>query len=141
MKLNQQLILQSNDCGCVIYECTVSGNGAITWSGSAFECESSMNEIILLSADQNYSACNDGAIKARRINYTSQLIITNRSLSGSNINCIQDNGTNSIIVIGNLSLSNISESSGRCSCQGDRHINNNCTIYSNCRIAYSSTAL
>ena len=97
-------MLQSNDCGCVIYECTINGEGAIIWSGSAFECYStSSNEIILLSADLGFVACNDGAIKARRINYTSQLIVTDRSLSGSNIECIHDNGTNSI-VIGNQSL-------------------------------------
>ena len=97
-------MLQSNDCGCVIYKCTINGEGAITWSGSAFECESSMNEINLFSADLGYSTCNDGAIKARRVNnYTSQLIVMDRSLSGTNIECIHDNGTNSI-VIGNQSL-------------------------------------
>jgi hypothetical protein len=99
-----QLVLQSNDCGCVIYECTVSGEGAITWSGSAFECASSINEISLLGVDLGYTVCNNGAVKARRINYhISQLIISERSLSGSNIECIHENGTHSTI-IGSLSV-------------------------------------
>ncbi len=54
----------------------------IAWSGSVFECRGTNNEIILFGADLGYFVCNKGAIKARRINCTSQLIITDRSLSG-----------------------------------------------------------
>ena len=127
-------MLQSNDCGCVIYECIINGEGAITWKGSAFECIGTDNEqlLTLLGTDKSLE-CNDGTVKAqRKNNYTSLLIITNSSLSGSNIECVHENGTN-LNVIGNQSLSNISESSGRYSCQGDGH-NDNCRICSNCRI-------
>jgi hypothetical protein len=84
----------------VIYECTVSGEGAIIWSGSAFECTSTNNELVLFGADLGYNiiVCNNGAVKARRINYTSQLIITDRYLSGSKIKCIHDDGTNSMAI-------------------------------------------
>ena len=89
--LNQQLILQSNDCGCVIYECTISGEGTITWRGSAFDCPSAENDIVLLGVDQgSTTSCNDGAIKAKRSDHTSQLIITNSSLSGSSIECAHE---------------------------------------------------
>ena len=91
----------------MIYECTVSGEGVIVWSGSAFECIGSQNEIILLSVDVRLVECNNGAVKAQRNNYTSHLIITDRSLIGSNIKCIYDNGMNSN-VIGNLSIPTIS---------------------------------
>ena len=70
----------------MIYECTVSGEGVIVWSGSAFECIDSENEIILFSIDLGFVECNNGAVKAQRNNYTSRLIITDRSLIGSNIN-------------------------------------------------------
>ncbi len=97
-------MLQSDDCGCVIYECTISGEGLITWNGSAFECGGTENEqlLSLLGTDKSLE-CNDGAVKARRINYISQLIISERSLSGSNIECIHENGTHSTVV-GSLSV-------------------------------------
>ncbi len=82
----------------MIYECTVSGEGAIIWSGSAFECTSTNNELVFFGADLGYSVCNNGAVKARRVNYTSQLIITDRYLSGSKIQRIHDDGTNSMVI-------------------------------------------
>ena len=58
--LDPQLILYDNDCGCLIYECTVSGEGAIIWSGSTFECRSTAHEIILFGVDldQDVIECN-----------------------------------------------------------------------------------
>ena len=107
-------MLQSNDCGCVICECTVSGEGVIIWTGSAFDCPSGVyNEITLLVLDRGTVECNNGTVKARKNNnYTSQLIITDRSLNGSNIECVHENGTNSN-VIGNLSIPIIKGHSGR----------------------------
>ena len=116
--LNQQLVLQSNNCGCVIYECTFNSEGTIVWKGSAFDCPSVDNVIILLVLDQlqgfKTQSCNDGAIKAKRNNYTSQLIITDSSLSGSSIQYIHENGTLNPSVIGEISLPTINTSSGRC---------------------------
>ena len=114
--LNQQLVLQSNNCGCVIYECTFNSEGTIVWKGSAFDCPSVDNVIILLVLDQlqgfKTQSCNDGAIKAKRNNYTSQLIITDSSLSGSSIQYIHENGTLNPSVIGEISLPTINTSSG-----------------------------
>ena len=114
--LNPQLVLQSNDCGCLIYECTVNDEGAIIWSGSAFDCIGSSNVLTLLGVDQGAVECNSGAVKAQRNNYTSQLIIINGSLSGSNIKCTHFNSTS--IVIGNLSISTIS---GKCTVSVTSH--------------------
>ena len=107
-------MLHSNDCGCLIYECTISGEGLIVWSGSAFDCIGTGNEITLFSRDQGITTeCNNGAIQARRNNNTnSQLIITDNSLSGSNIKCISDNGID-LTVIGNLSIPTIVASLGK----------------------------
>ena len=68
-------------------------------------------EITLISAQQGAFKCNNGAAKAQRNDYTSQLIITDNSLSGSNIKCIHDNGTISK-VIGNSSIPTIMAHSG-----------------------------
>ena len=111
--LDPQLVLQSNDCGCVTYQCTVSGEGAIIWRGAAFDCMSRSNEVPLLGEDQHTVECNNGTVKAqRKNNYTSLLIILNSSLSGSSIECIHDDGTNSN-VIGTMSVPTIDTSSGK----------------------------
>ena len=104
-------MLQSNDCGCLIYECTINGEGVIVWNGSAFDCIGTGNELTLFSGDQ--VECNNGAIQTQRNNHTFQLIITDNSLSGSNIKCIYDNGIN-FTVIGNLSIPDLMTHSGRC---------------------------
>ena len=112
--LDPQLVLQSNDCGCVIYQCTVSDEGGIIWRGAAFDCMGTNNELTLLGIDQCAAECNSGTVKAQRENnYTSQLIILNSSLSGSSIECIHYNGTNSN-VIGTMSVPTITTLSGRC---------------------------
>ncbi len=116
----------------MIYECTISGEGLIAWNGSAFECRGTENEqlLSLLVTDKSLE-CNDGTVKAQRKNNTSKLIITNSSLSGSNIECIHENGTNSI-VIGNVSLPPIiSTTSGKCCYYSDGH-NNKCRFFSIC---------
>jgi hypothetical protein len=96
----------------VIYECTISGEEAIIWSGSAFECTATDKAIILFNDVQGTAECNDG-LKAKRNNYTAQLFVANSSLSGSNVSCTVDKGTNSE-VIDNLSIPNMTHS-GRCS--------------------------
>ena len=50
--LDSQLVLRSNDCGCVIYQCTISGEGAFIWKGAAFDCMGASNELTLLGGDQ-----------------------------------------------------------------------------------------
>ena len=79
-----------------------------------FNCLGTDNEIVLFLVDRLRGTveCNDGAVKGQRNNYTSLFIITDGSLSGSNIECICENGTNSS-VIGNLSIPTIEAHSGR----------------------------
>ena len=53
---------ESNACNCVgdtlTFECTVTiGKGTI-WRGSAFNCDSSSNEIILLNSSVGDQTCN-----------------------------------------------------------------------------------
>ena len=91
----------------MIFECTISGEGAIIWRGSAFDCISISNELVLLLNGYHRAVeCNNGAVEAQGNNYTSLLIITDSSLSGSNTECIHYNGTNSN-VIGNLTIPTI----------------------------------
>ena len=82
------------------YECTVLGEGAFIWSGSALDCPSSSNEIILLQIDFGlYITCNNGDIVARILpvegnNYTSQLSVTiTPGTAGKTIECGYENGT------------------------------------------------
>ena len=50
-----------------IFECTVVGEGATIWKGTAFDCVGTDNEIVLLHASSSSSPlqCNDGAIQGR----------------------------------------------------------------------------
>ena len=68
------------------YTCTINGSGNTIWSGTAFNCETKMNEIILRHSQFNESGssgnCNDGAIMAQSLRvinntcYSSQLNVT-----------------------------------------------------------------
>ena len=94
----------ASGCGCLgdimTYECTVVGEGAFIWSGSALDCPSTNNEIVLLHIDfRFYSTCNNGDIVGRIVsadtnNYTSQLSVTiTPATAGKTIQCEYDNGT------------------------------------------------
>jgi riboflavin synthase alpha subunit len=74
----------------------------IIWTGSAFDCSSTTNEIVLLYTRYNtetYVLCNNGFIVARGLsvegnNYTSQLNVTiTPDTAGETIICASDNGT------------------------------------------------
>ena len=109
-----------SDCACPghsqRFECRVVGDGATIWKGTAFECASTDNEIVLLHAHSSSSSslqCNDGAIQGRitDINtanntYTSQLsVAVSNELEGRSIRCIHDSSSDgSINVIGSISL-------------------------------------
>ena len=86
------------------YECNATGGsniGATIWTGTAFNCPSSGNEIILLHVHINRTymyTCNNGAIVARSLsvegnNYTSQLNVTiTPDTAGKTIKCVHDDG-------------------------------------------------
>ena len=101
--------------GCVCpgdtltYECTVRGLGATVWRGTAFECSSTTNELILLhrrftSVYGASSSCNNGDTVARGVsakgnNYTSQLNVTiTPDTAGKTVECLRDNGTSSTLL-------------------------------------------
>ena len=94
---------ESNTCNCIgdtlTFECTImTGRGTI-WRGSAFNCDSSGNEIILLNSSDDDETCNGGMITGQVIrregnNYTSQLnVVFSSDLIGRTIECASDNGS------------------------------------------------
>ena len=78
------------------YECTFMESGYIIWTGTAFICSSTNNNIILSGHYHTGTSrtCNNGAIVARILsaegnNYTSQLNVTVTSdTAGKTIECI-----------------------------------------------------
>ena len=93
----------NHDCNCVgdtlTFECTTMNGLFIIWRGSAFDCASSGNEMILFNSSVGVETCNDGMITGRVIkhegnSYTSQLNVTFSSdLIGRVIECASDNGS------------------------------------------------
>ena len=110
--MSQDLLKAINDCTCpgydALYECTVTGGIATVWKGTAFNCQSAGNEIVLLH-NTNFTSlraesCNSGAItgyiiKAENGTYTSQLIVSIRpEMNGSTIVCANDTGVNTSVI-------------------------------------------
>lgn len=69
----------------LMYNCTINGGGSTIWSGSAFDCETRMDEIILRHSQfvsGSSGNCNDGAVTAQSLGvvdstcFTSQLSVT-----------------------------------------------------------------
>ena len=91
----------SSNCSCLgdtlTFECTVMGELGTVWSGSAFNCANSENEIFLLKNSlglpNNIKTCNNGAISGQVTRsedgfYISQLsVIISPNLIGKTINC------------------------------------------------------
>ena len=88
------------------YECTVSGNGATIWKGTAFNCSLTNNELAVFHTvnftSQRSLPCNNGAITVHAIgaengSYKSQVTIqVSDELNGTTVVCAYDNGTLSI---------------------------------------------
>ena len=105
-----------SDCVCpgheLKLECTVVGAGFTTWNGSAFDCTTSGNVILLhhsrFASGTDYGRCNNGRIIGRSINttsdsdgikYISQLIIQlDGTLEGSTVECVYDDGLHTIVI-------------------------------------------
>ena len=97
------------------YTCTIVGSGNTIWSGSVFDCEAKMNEIILRHSQFDmesgtFGNCNDGAIRTRSIGvvnndcYSSQLNITVTSdMHGKTIRC--SHSSDRIVTVGEVTLS------------------------------------
>ena len=118
--INNFLVVNSTICTCegyrLVYECTVDRDSGMmyvytVWTGTAFDCPATNNEINFLSGIPNEDnlSCNDGAISGHVItadndSYTSQLsILVTPEVIGSNISCFID-GTTGTILIGSTTL-------------------------------------
>lgn len=123
---NQLLPSSNYHCVCrgdvVTYTCTSMGGGSTQWEGSAFDCPSSMNEIILRHSQYTRGTsdtCNNGEIVGKSVDvrgssYTSQLIVTvGRDLSHNvTIQCIHNADQGQI----NVGVSSLVTVSGTLKC-------------------------
>ena len=110
--------------GCIcpgdtlVYKCTVLRGLATIWTGSAFNCSHSANELYLLENSINYNPCNNGVIVANVIDreersYTSQLIVTVTSdIVGETVECHHYDG-----LFRNVSVSSVIVTAGMSSCR------------------------
>ena len=82
-----------------MYTCTIVGGGNTIWSGTAFDCSSKSNEIILRHSQFDselgtFGNCNEGAITAHSLGvvnnncYSSQLNVTiDSDMNNKTIQC------------------------------------------------------
>ena len=89
-----------------MYNCTVIGGGATLWSGTAFDCATNENDIILRHNEFNSSTsgeCNQGDITAQSVRvqdnrFISQLNVTvSNELNNKTVKC---STTNSMVTVG-----------------------------------------
>ena len=91
------------------YECTVERETTAVWTGTAFNCPATSNEIVFPSPNSANASCNEGAInghiiRADNITYTSRLsILVSSELNGSQINCSSD-GSKGTVPLGSSTL-------------------------------------
>ena len=94
-----------------VYECTVDRESATVWTGTAFNCPRTNNEIFFQHGIPNAvnASCNNGAISGRVVradndSYTSQLsILVTSEVLGGNVSCLSD-GMRGTTLIGSTSL-------------------------------------
>ena len=102
------MVVNSSSCTCEghiqVYECRVTGSGTIVWRGTAFDCSSSSNEIVLFQSGSDTVICNNGAIRGRIIRAENNISVSQLTVSvsdemiGINISCHHDNrGTQNLI--------------------------------------------
>ena len=90
------------------YECTTIGSISTTWTGAAFNCPGSGNEIVLRHSQfigGTSALCNDGNITGISVGvennqcYTSQLNVTySPALLGATIMCVHNTGTSNMVI-------------------------------------------
>ena len=90
-------------------KCTNIGGGATVWLGTAFQCDSNCNEIILWHSQfngsyNNIASCNNGAIVARALgvvnnSYSSQLNVTvSPELNNTTVECVHSYNLTEVVV-------------------------------------------
>ena len=104
----ENALVAISNCTCEgyyqVYECRITGSGATIWRGTAFECSSSSNEIVLTqdSPGMQLKMCNDGAITGRIIRTENNTIVSQLTVSvsaeiiGTTISCFPDSGATQI---------------------------------------------
>ena len=113
---NAQLVQPENHaCACpgsvLTFSCTTVGLGTTIWTGTAFDCSNTGNQITLHNiqfASGTFGTCNDGRISARGIKvesdgdrHTSQLNVTVLSaLNETSIECQYNDADQGIVRIG-----------------------------------------
>lgn len=114
---NNELVAPNNlQCACpeslLNFACTIVGGGNTLWRGSAFNCPSTSNEIVLRHSqfggrNGTFRSCNNGAIAGRSIDvenncFTSQLNVTvSTSVNNRTVQCDHDsNDETQITLIG-----------------------------------------
>ena len=109
---NNELQVPANvSCACpgqvLTYTCNVVGGGITLWTGTAFSCSGSTNDISLRHTQFNSGAsgsCNNDALMAKSIGvtndcYTSQLNVTvSSTLNNKTIQCTHDSNMGSRII-------------------------------------------
>ena len=93
------------------YTCNITGGGTTIWDGSALDCPSRANEILLRHSQfgfppGTFGSCNNGAIVARSIGvgsnsfcYISELNVTvSSSLHSKTIQCTHNSGLSERII-------------------------------------------
>lgn len=86
------------------YTCNVIGGGTTLWTGSAFDCPGTLDEIRLrhstFSSSGTSGTCNNEAMRARSTGltngncYSSELSVTvSTSFNGRMIKCVYNSGT------------------------------------------------
>ena len=104
-----------NSCSCLgdtlMFECTVMRGTETIWTGSAFNCTNTNNEVYFLESDYNRTSdntivtCNDGMITGQVVGvednyYTSRLNVTLTSdLIGKTIECVYGDGVRNFTIM------------------------------------------
>ena len=114
---------QLDECICpgfnLTFECSILGSGLTVWQGSAFDCSSSSNQILLSHSqfEGRIGHCNNGGIEASGIGvvpasngtddqcFISQLrVAVTDAMKNKTVECIHDPSNLQPAVIGNTSL-------------------------------------
>jgi hypothetical protein len=124
------------NCACpgeeLTFTCTITGGGITVWSGTAFNCSSSTNEIPLSHSrfmEGISRSCNSGAVVARSVGvtddvcYTSQLRVqVSSSLNSRTVQCAHDSTAGQTTTVGRSTLVVVSSKFAILdSCAGIKH--------------------
>ena len=115
-------LLTATSCTCagdtVTYNCNIAGGGFTIWRGTAFDCSTSQNSILLrhssFGSGGTMGTCNNGVIAGRSVGvssdnsiYTSQLKIdlaSSPNLVGRTVQCVYRNTQNVDITVGSVTI-------------------------------------